>query len=136
MTSIFETCKLHINGITYACPVEVPELLKKGALLVDLREDFEIFLKGFSVENILLLPYRKLQEEYESLPIDTPLIFADSVGLWSKEAVLFLKTKGYKQIASLAGGIAEWERDGLPLINDKGQQLNGPCLCMLKPQKR
>ena len=136
MTNIFDSCRLHINGIAYVFPVEVPELLNKGARLVDIREDFEIFLKTFSVEDIIYLPYRKLKEEHTSLPLDLPLIISDSVGLWSKEAVLFLKSKGYENIASLAGGVADWERDGLPLKNDKGQQLNGPCLCMLKPQKR
>ncbi len=134
--SIFDCCKLHINGINYVCPVEVPELLAKGAQLVDIREDFEIFLKTFLVENIIYLPFKNLKEDHTSLSVDVPLIIADSVGLWSKEAVLFLQSKGYENIASLAGGIIDWERDGLPLKNDKGQQLNGPCLCMLKPQKR
>jgi rhodanese-related sulfurtransferase len=136
MTSVFDSCKLRINGITYVCPAEVPELLKKGARLVDIREDFEIFLKTFSVEDIIYLPFKKLKEDHSSLPVDVPLIVADSVGLWSKEAVLYLKTKGYENIVSLAGGIADWERDGLPLKNSNGQQLNGPCLCMLKPQKQ
>ncbi len=136
MKTIFDLCKLHINGIAYVCPVEVPDLLNKGARLVDIREDFEVFLKSFLVEDIIYLPFGKLKEDQSSIPSDIPLIIADSVGLWSKEAVFFLKSQGYENIASLAGGIADWERDGLPLKNDKGQQLNGPCLCMVKPQKK
>lgn len=136
MTSIFNSCKIHINGISFVCPAEVPGFLKQGARLVDIREDFEIVLKTFSVENIIYLPFKELKENQSNLPMDEPLIIADSVGLWSKEAVVFLQSKGYLNIASLAGGIADWERDGLPLKNKKGQQLNGPCLCMLKPQKQ
>lgn len=136
MKSLFDTCRLHISGVTYVCPVEVPALLEQGARLVDIREDFEIALKTFSVPDIIYLPYEQLRDDPSSLPKDTSLILADSVGVWSKEAVIFLLSKGYQNIASLAGGIADWEKDGLPLINDRGQQLNGPCLCMLKPQKR
>lgn len=32
--------------------------------------------------------------------------------------------------------ITDWEHDGLPLLKDKGRELNGPCLCMLRPKKK
>ena len=33
MTTIFDSCKLRINGITHVCLVEVPELLNKSRQL-------------------------------------------------------------------------------------------------------
>ena len=63
------------------------------------------------------------------------LIFADSGGLRSKEAVVLLKDKGYKKIANMAGGIVEWERDGLPLKTNVEERLSGSCMCQLKPRE-
>lgn len=40
------------------------------------------------------------------------------------------------QIASLAGGIADWEKDGMPLKAGKYQPLSGPCPCMIVPKER
>ena len=74
--SIFDSCKLHINGINYVCPVEVPELLAKGAQLVDIREDFEIFLKTFLVENIIYLPFKTIKRKVASIKATINLWFS------------------------------------------------------------
>jgi predicted sulfurtransferase len=64
------------------------------------------------------------------------MIFADTVGLRSKEAVIFLKEKGFKKIANMAGGIVDWERDGLPVKLNINERLTGSCMCQLKPRER
>jgi rhodanese-related sulfurtransferase len=51
-------------------------------------------------------------QELSELPQEKHLIFADTVGLRSKEAVVLLKDKGFIRIANMAGGIVDWERDG------------------------
>jgi predicted sulfurtransferase len=70
------------------------------------------------------------------LPQDKYLIFADTVGLRSKEAVVLLKDKGFKKIANMAGGIVDWERDGFPLKANIEERLSGSCMCQLKPRER
>ena len=67
---------------------------------------------------------------------DRYIIFADAVGLRSKEAVIFLKGKGYDKIANMAGGIVDWERDGLPIATDIRNRLSGSCMCQLKPREK
>ena len=74
-------------------------------------------------------------KESSELPQDRYLIFADTVGLRSKEAVLFLKRKGFEKIANMAGGIVDWERDGLPLKSNIEERLSGSCMCQLKPRE-
>ncbi len=133
MSGFFNHCKLQIGGIPYVLPGEVSGLLASGALMVDLRNEVEVSMRAFAVEKIIYLWYQDLNDRYEELPKDTPLILADAVGLRSKEALIFLKNHGYNNVASLAGGIADWEKDGFPVKNDKDQQMNGPCMCMLKP---
>lgn len=135
MSDFFAACKLHIAGIDYVLPSEARELLKQGACIVDLRTEFEIDIKAFGVERVACLPYEELEEKYELLSRETPLILADSVGLHSKEALLFLRSKGFVHLASLAGGIADWEKDGFPMRKGKYQPLNGPCPCMIRPKE-
>lgn len=136
MSAFFESCCLKIDGIAYPLPREVLELLQRGAIIVDLREEIETEIRAFGIEKVLYLPHTEFEEKWSGLPGDTPLILADDVGLWSKKYTLFLKSKGYHDVSSLAGGIADWEKDGLPVKAGKYQPLNGPCACMITPREK
>jgi hydroxyacylglutathione hydrolase len=136
MNSLFSHCRIQIDGFSYALPGEVMELLGKGAWIVDLREEFETLIKSFGVEKILYLPYSELDKKWQTLSADLPLILADSAGVHTKEAMDFLKLKGYENIAGLAGGFADWTKDGFPVKAGKYEPLNGPCPCMIKPKER
>ena len=136
MPDFFENCSLKIDGIPYPLPKEVLELLGAGATMVDLRAEFDTDIRAFGVENIIYLPHTEFEEKWESLPLDKPLILADAVGLWSRKYAVSLRAKGYENIASLAGGIADWEKDGFPMKAGKYQPLNGPCPCMIRPRER
>ena len=136
MNNLFQNCKLQISGIFYVLPAEVIPLLQQGAVLVDLREEVETDIKLFGVEPIIYLPHYEFDEKWEILPLGKPLILADSVGIWSKKAAVTLQSKGYVEVASLAGGFNEWDKDGFPVKSGKCQPLNGPCLCMIKPHEK
>ncbi|MCX6287879.1 MAG: rhodanese-like domain-containing protein [Bacteroidetes bacterium] len=136
MENVFSACKLKIGHSIYVLPSEVPELLIKGAILVDIRTELETEIKAFGVENVIYLPYYDLDKEWESLPVNNPLIFADAVGLHSKEAAEKMYQKGYADMASLSGGITDWDKDGMPMKAGKYQPLNGPCPCMIRPHER
>jgi len=136
MSEFFSSCRLKINGICYPLPGEVPVFLQKGAWIIDLRQQIETEIKAFGVERVIYLPHADFEEKWSSLPLEAPMILADAVGLWSKECVLFLKEKGYPDVASLAGGIADWEKDGFPVKAGRYQPLNGPCPCMIRPNER
>jgi rhodanese-related sulfurtransferase len=116
-------------------PREAFELCGRGAVIVDVREEYLSNFKNFDVPEILFFPMSKLLEKLSELPKDKYLIFADSVGLRSKEAFVLLKDKGFTKIANMAGGIVDWERDGLPLITNIEERLTGSCMCQLKPRE-
>jgi rhodanese-related sulfurtransferase len=122
-----------INGMRHLSPKESLEEIREGAILVDLRNEDLVGMKAFDVENTIHCRYYEFEKHFQDLPTDKDLILADSVGLRSKECVQVLLDHGYTQVANLAGGIMDWERDGLPIIRNRGKELNGPCLCMLKP---
>jgi rhodanese-related sulfurtransferase len=135
MINIYKNYGIVSSGILNVSPREAFELVKKGALIVDVREENLSSFKSFDIPEVVYLPKSKLAEEYGNLPSDRYMIFADTVGLRSKEAVIFLKEKGFEKIANMAGGIVDWERDGLPLTTDITARLSGSCMCQLKSRE-
>jgi rhodanese-related sulfurtransferase len=116
-------------------PAESYFLCGKGAIIVDVRESYMNNFKMFHVDKVLYLSYSELGKCYQDLPADQPLIFADAVGLKSREGVIFMNAHGYDNVANMAGGIVDWERDGLPLTTDINNRLSGSCLCQLKARE-
>jgi rhodanese-related sulfurtransferase len=120
------------HGVLNLTPAESFELCKTRAVIVDVREDYMNNFKMFKVQNVIYMPFSELYKTFSQLPDDVPLIFADAVGLKSREAVIFMKEQGYDNTANMAGGIVDWERDGLPLTTDIAARLSGSCMCQLK----
>jgi rhodanese-related sulfurtransferase len=135
MNSLFENYGFVSSGILNVSPREAFELCGKGAVIVDVREEYLNNFKNFDVPEILFFPISKLVRKLPELPRDKYLIFADTVGLRSKEAVVLLKDKGFIKIANMVGGIVDWERDGLPLKTNIEERLSGSCMCQLKPRE-
>jgi rhodanese-related sulfurtransferase len=116
-------------------PAESYALCGKGAIIVDVREEYMNSFKMFKVEKLIYLPYSELEQYFTDLPKDQPLIFADAVGLKSRESVLFMLSHGYENVANMVGGIVDWERDGLPINTDITARLSGSCMCQLKARE-
>ncbi len=123
------------GGVFNVTPRQAVEYCAKGAVLVDVREASLSHYKRFDVPAVIYCPYRSFSESFQTLPLTRPLIFADAAGLFSKEAVLMLLGRGITgQVANLAGGLIEWERDSMPLITDISEKLSGSCMCQLRPR--
>ena len=87
-------------------------------ILVDVRERNEHAEKR--VPGSVLVPLSGLQSEYEGLPADRPLLVMCAAGRRSLVAAEFLRRNGYTDVSNVAGGIIEWERQGLPVETDGG----------------
>ena len=132
MDNLFKDKGISSSGMLHVSAQEAFELCKEGAIIVDVREEFMVGFKMFDVEKTIFCPKSMLEEKYSELPKDRALIFADATGIHSKEAVLFLLEKGFENIANLAGGLVEWERDGVQIKIDYNERLSGSCACQLK----
>ena len=125
-----------INGITHFSPRETYEECSNGAILIDLRRENEIHYKAFDVENIIIANPKMVKEIFDDLPRDQSIIVADNAGLRSKEIVEFLQSKGFANVANLAGGMFEWDRDNLPLTVNNSERLSGSCLCVMRTNRK
>lgn len=125
-----------IQGILHLSPKETFEVCRNGGILVDVRDDYLRNFKSFGVARVIHLPAENIRSRYNELPRDKCLIVADSAGIHSKEAVKFLKEKGFDNIANMAGGLIEWERDSLPVKTDNSERLSGSCMCQLRRREK
>jgi rhodanese-related sulfurtransferase len=113
-------------------PREAFSLSRQSAAILDIRENYYNQYKKFDAPEVYQIPFSKLESEYQKLPVDKLIIVSDTSGLKSKEAVLLLLTKGLNHLSNLAGGLVEWEREGLPIIIDNSERMTGSCACQLR----
>jgi len=135
MHELFKNIGITSNGIVNLSAKEAYSLCSKGAIILDVRRDFMNQYKVFDVEKVIYCPYDQINQNISLLSSDEILIIADAVGLHSKEIALILRNNGFENVANLAGGIVDWEQDGKPIKIDKNFELNGACVCRLRPRK-
>ena len=137
MNDLFRNIGFKSGDVYNLTPKQAFVICKQGSVIIDVREDELSHFKMFGVPEVIYCPFSLLEENWEHLPDDIPMIFADAAGLHSKEAVRLLMEKGLvNRIANLAGGLVEWERDELPLVIDKSEKLSGSCMCQLRPRNK
>ena len=134
MKTHFCNLGFEIDGLLHLTGKQAYECTQNGALLVDVREDYEIAIKDFGIAGKLFCPFTDFEKLFRTLPRDKSLIIVDCVGIHSKEAVKKLLLNGYTKVANLAGGVADWERDGLPL-NKEVEIMGGQCPCQILSRK-
>jgi len=135
MKQYFNNLGFEINGIFNLTGRQALECITSGALLVDVREDFEIAMRDFGVTGKQFIPFTDFDNLCRSLPRDRSLIIADCVGIHSKEAARILINNGYTRVANLAGGICDWEKDGLPMKTSI-ESMSGQCPCTMRSRKQ
>jgi rhodanese-related sulfurtransferase len=136
MNELFNRMDMHSQGVLSVTPRETNELVKEGAILVDLRDTDYIDYKAFDVDHVIILPMSVFEEQVKNLDPEGHYILADSSGIKSHIYVEKMMKLGYTHVASLSGGFVEWERDGLPVRVDVHERLTGACACQLKPRER
>jgi rhodanese-related sulfurtransferase len=135
MKENFDNLGFEIGGMLHLNGQQALACIQKGALLVDVREDYEIAIRDFGIIGKLFCPSTEFEKLFITLPRDKKLIIADSVGIHSKEAVSKLLENGFTMVANLAGGIVDWERDGLPMSTDI-ESMSGQCPCTMRSRKK
>lgn len=109
-------------------------MIKKGALLVDVREPREVARKSFDVPEMLLIPLRQLEQRYREIPADRQVIIACQHGSRGSMAIRFLIKQGYSRAVNLQSGIVSWAAEGLP-VKGTTEQKTGSWLLQLLGRK-
>ncbi len=120
------------RGVLNITPSKAYALCNYGAVIIDIRENYHSFLHAFDVPQLFYCPLSEISTHIDKIPVDRPVIIADAAGLKSIEAVILLNESGFTNVANLAGGLLEWNREALPVKTDKTRRMSGSCMCMLK----
>jgi len=122
---------------SYISPQQAFELHSKGALIIDVREEFEFADKGIDLAQVFNFPLQKLEEQYLQIPKKKPLVLVCAIGFCSEKAAKILLKKGLKHISILQGGILAWSDEGLPIYTNPEilpEELSShSCNCDKKP---
>jgi rhodanese-related sulfurtransferase len=109
------------------------QLLKDGALLIDVREKEEVRAAAYDVTNQMYVPLSDFDKQFHSIPKDQTLVMACKSGGRSLRAANFLINHGYDKVFNLRGGITGWAAKGFPikgeLRNDNACDCSNPDCC-------
>ena len=125
-----ETKQSLVNEI---CPTTTRVWIKRGALLVDVREKDEVDQLAFEVPNIVNIPLSQFEFRYKELPVDREMVIVCRGGSRSLRAAGFLINSGYDplKVVNMQHGIIRWAQKGFPTKGDTstvlGTSTNGGC---------
>ena len=94
-------------------PKDAYAMLKKGALLVDVRNPREIARKSFDLPDIMEIPLSEFEQRLGEIPSKRKVIVACRRGNRSLFAARLLMNHGHRRVFNLENGIIRWEREGL-----------------------
>jgi rhodanese-related sulfurtransferase len=99
-------------------PNRVAELIGQGAMLIDVRRDYE--WEGGRIAGARHIEVNQLTAQAESIPKDQPVIFYCRTGNRSGMAAAAFREAGY-DAHNMAGGIQAWVDAGLEIEPADGE---------------
>lgn len=114
-----------VNKLRFLSPKESYECCRLGAIIIDIRKNFEKKYKRPSVNCVDLDP-AQINSFFEINSKTDAFIIIDSTGFQSKVIQQSFLEAGFCNIASVAGGILEWQRDELPMTYNNSSFLAKP----------
>lgn len=100
---------------TFSAEVSVAEaarLREQGAFILDVRTPQE-WNEGH-IPGATLIPLDQLADRVKEVPADKPVVVVCRTGNRSATGRDLLKKAGWVNVTSMAGGVTEWAKQGLP----------------------
>jgi rhodanese-related sulfurtransferase len=115
-------------------PTTAYSMIKKGALLVDVREAGEIDRKAFDVTDFMAVPMSKFMSRIHEIPAERKVILACHSGSRSSMASRMLVNHGHRKVHNLQHGMISWEREGMPVKKKETQSPLSMLMHMFRKQ--
>lgn len=94
-------------------PAAANEAVGKGAMLIDVREQWEY--DELHIPGAVLIPLGELPNRVSEIPVDRDVYVHCRMGGRSARAVDYLRTFGHPRSYNVTGGIEAWNEAGLPV---------------------
>lgn len=105
------------------CPTTTQEWVKRGALIVDVREKEEVEQLAYDVPNIINIPLSEFEERFNEIPKDKEVVMVCRSGGRSLRAAGFLVNHGYTNVVNMEHGMIRWATKGFPTKGDTSSVL-------------
>lgn len=96
------------------CPTTTQEWIKRGALLVDVREKEEVEQLAYDVSNIINIPLSVFEDRFNEIPKDKEVVVVCRSGGRSLRAAGFLVNHDYTNVVNMEHGMIRWTTKGFP----------------------
>ena len=110
-------------------PTTTQEWVKRGALLVDVREKEELEQLAYNVPNIINIPLSVFEDRFNEVPKDREVIVVCKSGGRSLRAAGFLVNHGYTNVVNMEHGMIRWATKGFPTKGDTSSVLANTGCC-------
>ncbi len=100
-------------AVAEVSPEEARAKLQAGAVIVDVREPYEL-REGY-IPGAVHIPLRSLSPRMKELDPSKEIVVVCRSGNRSITAVQFLQQGGFPQVSSMAGGMIGWARQRFPV---------------------
>jgi rhodanese-related sulfurtransferase len=90
------------------------------ATMIDVRSPREY--AGKHIADAMNIPLSRLREQLDSIPRERPVILHCAGGYRSSIAASLLARHGVTQVTEMAGGLAAWEAEELPVATEEGRE--------------
>ena len=97
------------------CPTTTQNLVKEGALLVDVREWNEVNAVAFDVPDITVIPLSEFENRWREIPKDRDVILVCKAGIRSLKATYYLMNQGYYRVTNMQYGMDRWLQKNFPV---------------------
>jgi rhodanese-related sulfurtransferase len=87
----------------------------QGALILDVRQPEE--WAQFHIPGAVLIPLGDLPARLNEVPKDREVVVVCRTGHRSAQGRDILRQAGYTNVTSLAGGVTQWQAQGLPITS-------------------
>ena len=113
--------------IKEVCLTSTQELIKRGYLLLDVRENSEIAQLSFDVPRIMHIPLSELEDRFMELPKNEKVIVVCTTGERSRRVVSFLQYHGFTNCINMQKGLEKWVQKGFPTKGDIAHIMQHVC---------
>jgi hydroxyacylglutathione hydrolase len=104
-----------LGSVPQITPADLSASLSHDAVtLLDVRNDNEWV--GGHIAGARHIPLGRLTDALDSIPRTRPIVVQCAAGSRSAIGASLLRARGVERVANLTGGIAEWQRAGLPTV--------------------
>ena len=105
------------RGFDTVGPQTAVILTNRDAQMVDIR-NVDAFRKAH-ILNAKNIPLADLEDKLGKLDRDKPVIVYCDTGVSSQRAAALLQKEGFATVYNLQGGLANWQRENLPVVREK-----------------